>query len=155
MNAFLGADNSPADRLVINGGQASGNSFLRVTNVGGGGAVTTGNGITVVDTTNGGTTTPNAFALDGGEVAAGPYLYTLFRSSVDGSNSQAWYLRSTLPPPAVSAVSAGPPPGPSGPPPPPSPPGPPIPNIRAEVSLFAALARDGGALWQPHDRHPA
>ena len=138
MNVFLGADNSPADRLVINGGQASGNSFLQVTNVGGGGAVTTGNGITVVDTTNGGTTTTNAFALDGGEVAAGPYLYTLFRSSVDGSNSQAWYLRSTLPPPP-SPPSPPPPPGPPGPPPPPSPPGPPIPNIRAEVSLFAAL----------------
>ncbi len=139
MNAFLGADNSPADRLVINGGQASGNSFLRVTNVGGGGAVTTGNGITVVDTTNGGTTTTNAFALDGGEVAAGPYLYTLFRSSVDGSNSQAWYLRSTLPPPPTPPT----PPRtarPAGPvPPPPSPPGPQIPNIRAEVSLFAAL----------------
>ena len=138
MNVFLGADNSPADRLVINGGQANGNSFLQVTNVGGGGAVTTGNGITVVDTTNGGTTTTNAFALDGGEVAAGPYLYTLFRSSVDGSNSQAWYLRSTLPPPP-SPPSPPPPPGPPGPPPPPSPPGPPIPNIRAEVSLFAAL----------------
>ena len=65
MNAILGADGSPADRLVINGGQASGSSFLRVTNVGGAGAVTTGNGITVVDTTNGGSTTATAFTLAG------------------------------------------------------------------------------------------
>ena len=150
---FSAADNSPADRLVINGGQASGNSFLQVTNVGGGGAVTTGNGITVVDTTNGGTTTTNAFALDGGEVAAGPYLYTLFRSSVDGSNSQAWYLRSTLPAPAVSdaATTVQAPPGP----PAALAPGAADPQHPRRGVAVRRAARDGGALWQPHDRHPA
>ena len=34
MNTFLGADGSPSDRLVINGGSATGNSFLRITNAG-------------------------------------------------------------------------------------------------------------------------
>ena len=40
MNTFLGGDGSPSDKLVINGGTASGNSFLRITNAGGPGAVT-------------------------------------------------------------------------------------------------------------------
>ncbi len=85
LNTFLGTDGSPSDRLVINGGTASGNSLLQITNAGGLGALTTGNGILVVDTINGGTTVPGTFAL-AGRVAAGPYDYTLFRSSVDASN---------------------------------------------------------------------
>ena len=40
MNTFLGADGSPSDRLVINGGTATGKSFLRINNVGGPGAET-------------------------------------------------------------------------------------------------------------------
>ena len=58
LNTFLGADNSPSDKLVINGGTASGNSFLRITNAGGPGAETVANGIQVVQVINGGTTTP-------------------------------------------------------------------------------------------------
>ena len=61
LNTFLGTDGSPSDRLIINGGTASGNSLLRITNAGGPGALTTGNGILVVDTINGGTTAPGAF----------------------------------------------------------------------------------------------
>jgi outer membrane autotransporter protein len=87
MNTLLGGDGSPSDRLVINGGTASGSSSLIVTNAGGAGAVTTGNGILLVDAVNGGTTAASAFTLGnaGGYVAAGPYAYTLQRSSVDGS----------------------------------------------------------------------
>ena len=153
MNAVLGADNSPADLLVINGGRATGNSSLGITNVGGGGAITTGNGILVVDTTSGGATTPGAFNLAGGSVQAGPYDYTLFRGSVDASNRQAWYLRSTLPVPPEPIPPGTIPPGttppdPTAPVPTPPGPTPPVPvppsgglmpNIRAEVSLFAAL----------------
>ena len=95
MNTFLAGDGSPSDRLLINGGTASGNSSLRIINAGGGGALTTGNGILVVVTVNGGITVPGAFALAGPAVA-GAYEYTLFRSSIDASNPQAWYLRSTL-----------------------------------------------------------
>ena len=97
LNTFLGADGSPSDRLVISGGTATatGNSLLKITNTTGAGALTTGNGILVVDAINGGTTVTGAFALAGPAVA-GPYEYTLFRSSIDASNPQAWYLRSTL-----------------------------------------------------------
>ena len=98
LNTLLGADGSPSDRLVINGGSGTGTSSLLVSNVGGLGAVTAGNGILVVDAINGATTTAGAFLLGnpGGYVAAGPYAYTLFRSSVDGSGPQNWYLRSHI-----------------------------------------------------------
>ena len=103
LNTFLGTDGSPSDRLVINGGTATGNSLLRITNAGGAGALTTGNGILVVDTINGGTTAPGIFALSD-RVAAGPYDYTLFRSSVDASNAQAWYLRSNSTAPSIRPI---------------------------------------------------
>ncbi len=112
LNTFLGTDGSPSDRLVINGGTASGNSLLRIANAGGPGALTTGNGILVVDTINGGTTVPGTFAL-AGRVAAGPYDYTLFRSSVDASNDQAWYLRSTIDCSLVPSDPICPAPGPT------------------------------------------
>ena len=63
INAFLGGDGSPSDRLVISGGSASGATMVRVTNVGGPGAETTGNGIPVVNAISGATTAPGAFAL--------------------------------------------------------------------------------------------
>jgi outer membrane autotransporter protein len=128
LNTFLGTDGSPSDRLVINGGSAGGNSLLRITNAGGLGALTTGNGILVVDTINGGTTVPGTFALSG-RVAAGPYDYTLFRSSVDASNDQAWYLRSTInctlspTDPLCTAPGFGPA----------------TPDFRPETSLYAAI----------------
>ncbi|EHR04909.1 autotransporter family protein [Bradyrhizobium sp. WSM471] len=96
MNTFLGADGSPSDRLVINGGNATGNSFLRITNVGGPGAETVANGITVVQAINGGTTAQGAFAL-AGEVRGGAFDYFLFRGGLDPSNSpNDWFLRSTF-----------------------------------------------------------
>ncbi len=130
LNTYLGADGSPSDRLVIDGGTASGNSLLRIANAGGAGALTTGNGILVVDTINGGTTVPGTFAL-AARVAAGPYDYTLFRSSVDASNDQAWYLRSTIDCRLSPGDPICPPPGPG--------PGPTPPNFRPETSLYAAV----------------
>ncbi|MVT71222.1 autotransporter outer membrane beta-barrel domain-containing protein, partial [Bradyrhizobium pachyrhizi] len=53
LNTYLGTDGSPSDRLVINGGTASGNTFLKISNTTGAGALTTGNGILVVDAING------------------------------------------------------------------------------------------------------
>ncbi|MEI9924736.1 MAG: autotransporter outer membrane beta-barrel domain-containing protein [Bradyrhizobium sp.] len=130
LNTYLGADGSPSDRLVINGGVASGNSLLRIANTGGAGALTTGNGILVVDTINGGTTVPGTFVL-GGKVVAGPYDYTLFRSSVDASNNQAWYLRSTIDCALAPSDPICPPPGPG--------PGPAPANFRPETSLYATV----------------
>ena len=96
MNTFLGADGSPSDKLIINGGSATGNSFLRITNAGGPGAETVANGIQVVQAINGGTTAPGAFAL-AGEVRGGAFDYLLFRGGLDPSNSpNDWFLRSTF-----------------------------------------------------------
>jgi len=94
LNTYLFDDASPSDLLVIDGGTASGQTNLQIKNAGGAGALTTGNGIKVVDAINNGTTDSNAFRLLS-EVKAGPYQYTLHRASLDDSNGEAWYLRST------------------------------------------------------------
>ena len=93
MNTFLGTDGSPSDKLVINGGAAIGNSFLRITNAGGPGAETVANGIQVVSAINGGTTAPGAFVL-AGEARAGAFDYDLFRGGLGGSSPNDWFLRS-------------------------------------------------------------
>lgn len=90
INTKLGADNSPTDKLVISGGTASGNTAVRVTNAGGAGAKTTGDGIEVVSAINGATTQANAFAL-ANRVVAGPYEYTLQRGG--SASTDSWYLR--------------------------------------------------------------
>jgi len=99
LNTVLGADASPSDRLVIGGGAASGSTFMEIIDAGGSGALTTGNGILVVETVNGGTTTAGAFALSS-RVAAGAYEYLLFRGGVSAGTAENWYLRSTAPAPA-------------------------------------------------------
>ncbi|MFC7288264.1 autotransporter outer membrane beta-barrel domain-containing protein [Herminiimonas glaciei] len=94
LHTQLGTDVSPSDKLIINGGTASGNSFLRIANAGGTGAETTGSGILVVEAINGGTTAANAFAL-GAPAVAGIYDYGLFRGSGNAIAPDNWYLRST------------------------------------------------------------
>ncbi|WP_198174110.1 autotransporter family protein [Mesorhizobium xinjiangense] len=93
LNTFLADDASPSDRLVIDGGAATGSTGLAITDAGGGGALTSGDGILVVDTVNGGTTDADAFTL-AGPVVAGPYEYNLFRGGLDATTPQNWYLRS-------------------------------------------------------------
>lgn len=138
LNTVLGDDSSPSDMLVVDGGVASGPSLLAIKDAGGEGAVTVANGILVVSAINGGTTTTNAFALSD-RMVAGPYEYTLQRSSVDASAPQSWFLRSTI---DCSTPGAPVPPCPEPPvppvPPPPEPPPPPPPNYRDEVSLYAS-----------------
>lgn len=155
LNTHLHDDNSPSDQLVINGGHADGATNLKITNTDGSGALTRGNGIKVVDAISGATTDPQAFSLLN-KVKAGPYEYSLYRSSVDDSNEEAWYLRSNkqpervvedLDPPAPPPAKPDPDPTPGEKPvekPPvddvkPSAPAEPpaaIPNYRAETSLY-------------------
>ncbi|MFO1089916.1 MAG: autotransporter-associated beta strand repeat-containing protein [Hyphomicrobiales bacterium] len=116
LNTVLGTDNSRSDRLVVDGGRATGPSRLAIRNAGGEGAFTTGNGIRVIDAVNGGRTAADAFAL-AGPVLAGPYQYTLFRGAKDGTEPDDWFLRSEQPVPPT-----------------------PEPNYRIETSLYAALA---------------
>ncbi|WP_042978176.1 autotransporter outer membrane beta-barrel domain-containing protein [Burkholderia sp. AU4i] len=95
LNTFLGADASPTDRVIVNGGTASGTTGLKIANTAGTGAQTKGDGIPVVVTTNGGTTTASAFQL-AGPVQAGAYEYRLYRGGQGDANG--WYLRSQLDP---------------------------------------------------------
>ncbi|WP_339071788.1 autotransporter outer membrane beta-barrel domain-containing protein [Methylovirgula sp. 4M-Z18] len=94
MNTYLGGTSSLSDQLIINGGTASGNTNIYVTNTGGLGAQTSGNGILLVSAINGATTASNAFAL-GSRVAAGAYEYTLH------DVNSSWYLASQATRPEV------------------------------------------------------
>ncbi|KDD17787.1 autotransporter outer membrane beta-barrel domain-containing protein [Bordetella bronchiseptica] len=148
MEAELGGDASPADRLVIDGGAATGSTSVAVINQGGLGGQTD-QGIPLVVARNGATTTADAFSL-ASPVAAGAYEYKLLRGTPDGAaaNAQNWYLRSgLLVPPAE--VPGG---GPGGAPEPEF-----IPFYRPEVALYAGapmLMRAVGlqALGTYHER---
>ena len=105
LNTVLAGDNAASDKLVVNGGTATGSTTLKVTNVGGQGAPTVSNGIQIVAATNGATTDSGAFTLAGGMVKAGAYEYYLAKGGVTADTSQNWYLRNTVPA-ANSASSA-------------------------------------------------
>ncbi|WP_198151115.1 pertactin-like passenger domain-containing protein, partial [Hyphomicrobium sulfonivorans] len=95
INTHLGGDGSPSDRMIVDGGAGIGSAFLSVNNIGGAGALTTDDGILVIDTVNGGTTMPGLFELTA-PVIAGPYEYSLYKGGENGANPQSWYLRSDL-----------------------------------------------------------
>lgn len=126
INTFLGDDSSPSDRLYINGGVASSQGLILVHNTGGPGALTSGNGIPVVEVLNGGTTLATAFAL-ARPVAAGPYEYTLERGGVSPGTEEYWFLRSTVSCEGSTHPGCPQPPAPPAPPDPPAPPAPPAP----------------------------
>ncbi|HIB5203816.1 TPA: calcium-binding autotransporter Cah [Escherichia coli] len=91
INMRVRLDGSNAsDQLVINGGQATGKTWLAFTNVGNSnlGVATTGQGIRVVDAQNGATTEEGAFALSR-PLQAGAFNYTL-----NCDSDEDWYLRS-------------------------------------------------------------
>jgi outer membrane autotransporter protein len=71
---------------------------VQITQLGGLGALTVGNGIEVVSALNGATTTAqttkDAFSLAGGHVDAGAYEYRLYAADASGAGEN-WYLRST------------------------------------------------------------
>lgn len=120
VNTVLAGDGSASDRLVISGGRASGDTRLRITNLGGAGAQTV-QGIRVVETSNGGTTDAGAFRL-ATRVAAGAYEYRLFRGG--STSAEDWYLRSFL----IPVEEPGTPVGPA------------VPLYRPELSLYAPAA---------------
>ncbi len=137
-NTYLGADNSPSNLLVINAAQASGTTSVLVNNTGGPGEQTVADGIMLVQVTNGGTTTTDAFTL-GQRVAAGAYEYQLFRGGSTAPND--WFLRSHTVDMPTSPTTEG-----SD-----------IPLYRPEVALYApipAIARQMGlaTLGTLHER---
>ncbi|MFY3152431.1 autotransporter outer membrane beta-barrel domain-containing protein [Achromobacter xylosoxidans] len=144
LNTFLAGDGAPSDRVVIDGGSATGSTALRIANSGGGGELTTGDGILVVDARNAASTQPGAFTL-GDRVAAGAFEYSLFRGG--STNGESYYLRSTVIDPEVAPL----------PPEAPANPADEVPNYREEVPLNMAVpllaARYGlGMLGTYHDR---
>ncbi|MCL2591208.1 MAG: autotransporter outer membrane beta-barrel domain-containing protein [Betaproteobacteria bacterium] len=112
--------------LDLNGGAAVGTAAIFVNNTGGGGALTTGDGIMLVETLSG--TTNGAFKL-GSRVVAGPYEYNLFHGGLNGSTPDNWYLRSELDctQPQNAAVCNSTPSGPE------------TPDYRNETSTYTAL----------------
>ncbi|MDR2153400.1 MAG: autotransporter outer membrane beta-barrel domain-containing protein [Burkholderiaceae bacterium] len=86
LDAALGGGSSPTDKLVVNG-DVTGTTQLRIANVGGLGAQTTGDGILVVQVR--GNSPSNAFALENGAITVGSYTYNLVQV---GTN---WYLQSS------------------------------------------------------------
>jgi autotransporter-associated beta strand protein len=106
LRTTLGDDHSATDRLVIDGGRASGHTTVRVINMDGLGAQTRGDGIEVIRAMNGAVTTAqtsqDAFSLAGEHVDAGAFEYRLYPADAHGAG-ESWYLRSTGPAPAPAA----------------------------------------------------
>jgi outer membrane autotransporter protein len=94
LDTVLDADGSPSDHLIIDGGTATGASGITVYNIGGGGDLTTGDGINVVNVINGATTGSHAFFASG-PIAAGPFEYFLYRGDAGGAGDD-WFLRSKV-----------------------------------------------------------
>ncbi|UZE26312.1 autotransporter outer membrane beta-barrel domain-containing protein [Pseudomonas sp. B21-056] len=132
LQTVLGADDSPSDKLVVNGGTLTGTTAITVTNVGGAGALTTQNGIELVQAQGGAVSDSSAFSL-ANAVSAGAFDYRLFKGGVNG-NENNWYLRSTV---VAGPVAA---PSPSLPALPAAVPGAaPIPLYRPEVPTWSVL----------------
>ncbi|WP_175924388.1 autotransporter outer membrane beta-barrel domain-containing protein [Burkholderia latens] len=154
LHTTLQDDASPTDRLVIDGGHASGDTGIVVKRTGGDGARTT-IGIPLVETRNGGTTDAAAFTLDPGSdgyrtgfgtLSAGGYDYMLERGG-QGGREDDWYL--------VSAAKPEPPqpPGPVNPDPPIEPETtPPARTVAPEPDAYLANA-DAASTMAVHTLH--
>ncbi len=163
LGTTLNAGAGPSDRLVLDGpgATARGQTTVQVTNIGGLGALTVGNGIEVIAALNGASTTAqttkDAFALAGGHVDAGAYEYRLQAADATGAG-ESWYLRSTMSVPVTPPIVPPlvPPVVPVTPPvtedPPTAPTGPvvnipklpdlataSVPTYRAEVAVYTAM----------------
>jgi outer membrane autotransporter protein len=94
IESVLGDDSSPTDLLVVTGNSTigSGATQVFVTNLGGAGAATTGDGIKIVDVA--GTSDAGAFVL-GAPAIGGAHLYGLFQNGIADPADGDWYLRMT------------------------------------------------------------
>ena len=140
-NTVLAGDDAASDKLVI-GGDTSGQTNVRVNNVGGAGAQTV-NGIeliTVAGASNG------QFDL-AGRAVGGQYEYFLFK------NAGNWYLRSQLPTAPDPCDTDPTLPGCGGPVDPPV--DPPVPVLRPEGGAYLANLQATQSMFRLgyHDRH--
>jgi hypothetical protein len=111
LHAWLASDGSPSDRLIIApGGSVTGKTTLRLPPLDltvSPGALTTGNGILMVDVPNNVTMLPGAFELETGPITINGHTYTLEQGGVGAPNS--WFLRSgpIIPRPAAVPSLSG------------------------------------------------
>ncbi|MBU3628962.1 autotransporter outer membrane beta-barrel domain-containing protein [Polynucleobacter sp. AP-Reno-20A-A9] len=137
--AFVGGVYAPvaspvADTLTV-AGNATGSTGLAITDKGGLGNRTTGNGIPVVIVN--GTSASNAFALTQ-RVAAGAYEYQLYKGGASGAGN-SWYLSTQAPTPASTPGSGGSTPSPVTPVVPVAPVITPAAGERIEVAVYPAI----------------
>ncbi|WP_213978954.1 autotransporter outer membrane beta-barrel domain-containing protein [Sphingomonas sp. dw_22] len=100
LDTRLGTDGSPSDALYFDGSNGgatvSGHTTISITNAGGLGADTNGDGILVIGAVNGATTTAqtskDAFSLAGDHIDAGAFRYRLYAGDASGGGEN-WYLR--------------------------------------------------------------
>jgi outer membrane autotransporter protein len=95
VQSVLQGDGAASDRLVVAQGTLSGSTAISVVNLNGSGALTTANGIEVVEASNGATSSNGAFSL-ASAVSAGAYQYYLFKGGVTAGSENSWYLRSSV-----------------------------------------------------------
>ncbi len=107
LDVVVGDDASAADRLVVpDGAGVTGTTGLRIENLGGPGAATTGDGILVVETQGSGATTADAFTLDR-PLRVGDFEYMLLMGGLADPDDGNWYLRSALVRPVPALPPAG------------------------------------------------
>ena len=132
-----GAAGSQSDMLIVDSTRiGTGPTTINVTNVGGTGAPTPGNGIELVEVLNKAASAAGAFALQGQfatqdgrpAIVAGAFAYSLYQGGVGADASDGnWYLRSQLNPT---------PPGPN-----PPDPTPPQPRYNPGVPVYETYGR--------------
>ncbi|MDR1683866.1 MAG: autotransporter outer membrane beta-barrel domain-containing protein, partial [Elusimicrobiota bacterium] len=86
LNTYFDGDGTSTDKLVVDGGAATGDATLFITSVGTNGAHSAANGIKVVDLTNAAEKSAQ-FTLNGGRVDTGALEYTLAQAE-----DENWYL---------------------------------------------------------------
>ncbi|MDU8497845.1 autotransporter outer membrane beta-barrel domain-containing protein [Pseudomonas syringae] len=115
LQSALGDEASASDKLVVAQGHISGSTRMTVSHSGGLGALTRGDGIEVVQATEGASSDNAAFSLQN-PLSAGAYQYYLFKGGASAGSENSWFLRSAVvspPQPAPSPVEPAPEPVPS------------------------------------------
>ncbi|MGA4620946.1 autotransporter outer membrane beta-barrel domain-containing protein [Citrobacter meridianamericanus] len=145
LDTHLGSDDSPSDRVIING-STSGQTYLSVNNIGGKGAQTV-EGIKVIEVQG---ASLGEFVQQG-RIVGGAYEYYLHKNGVNDQNGD-WYLRSQLP--AIIPPTTDPVPPITDPVPPTTDPVPLTPINRPEPGsyMFNHMATNTLFLLRLHDR---
>lgn len=145
LNTVLGSDDSATDKLVV-AGNTSGETALRIINMGGAGSHTYADGIEVVKVDG---RSDGNFVL-AGRAVAGPYEYLLAKGGKADAENGNWYLRSEAPqPPMPDPETPVDPTEPTNPDLPPM-----IPMYRPESGAYLAnqVAASGMFAHTLHDR---